>query len=107
MLVDWVLEQWKNETLIGTVDTRLEGNYNVNEAYLALKLGLICSHPFPNARPTMRHVMQYLDGVFPLPEISPADLSFHMMAIMQNEGFDNYVTGSTTRTTTHSAISGG
>ncbi|KAK3118576.1 hypothetical protein QOZ80_9BG0701810 [Eleusine coracana subsp. coracana] len=107
MLVDWVLEQWKNETLIGTVDTRLEGNYNVDEAYLALKLGLICSHPFPNARPTMRHVMQYLDGVIPLPEISPADLSFHMMAIMQNEGFDNYVTGSTTRTTTHSAISGG
>ncbi|GJN24442.1 hypothetical protein PR202_gb12180 [Eleusine coracana subsp. coracana] len=44
------------------VDIRLQGAYNVNEAKLMLKLGLLCSHPFTNRRPTMREVMHYLNG---------------------------------------------
>ncbi|KAG8080896.1 hypothetical protein GUJ93_ZPchr0007g3074 [Zizania palustris] len=75
LLVDWVLEQWSNGSLISAVDSRLEGNYNVSEASLALKLGLLCSHPFANARPSMRQVMHYLDGAMPLPEMTPTDLS--------------------------------
>ncbi|KAL6611253.1 hypothetical protein ACP70R_039181 [Stipagrostis hirtigluma subsp. patula] len=106
MLVDWVLELWRRGSLPDTVDRRLQGNYNVDEACLALKLGLLCSHPFSNARPTMRQVMEYLDGAMQLPEITPMDLSFHMMAIMQNEGFDNYITGSTASIGT-SVLSGG
>nr|CAB3456315.1 unnamed protein product [Digitaria exilis] len=43
-------------------------------------------------------VMQYLDSEMVLPEMSPADMRFHMMAIMQNEGFDDYITGSTAST---------
>lgn len=90
ILVDWILEQWNNGSLPDTVDKRLESNYNVDEACLALKLGMLCSHPFANARPTMRQVMQYLHGEMPLPEMTPTDLSFQMMAIMQNEGFDEF-----------------
>uniref|UniRef100_A0ACD5ZAR2 Uncharacterized protein n=1 Tax=Avena sativa TaxID=4498 RepID=A0ACD5ZAR2_AVESA len=90
ILVDWILEQWSNGSLPDTVDKRLENNYNVDEACLALKLGLLCSHPFANARPTMRQVMKYLHGEMPLPEMTPTDLSFHMMAILQNEGFDQF-----------------
>jgi hypothetical protein len=90
ILVDWILGQWTNGSLPDTVDKRLESNYNVDEACLALKLGLLCSHPFANARPTMRQVMQYLHGEMPLPEMTPTDLNFHMMAIMQNEGFDQF-----------------
>jgi hypothetical protein len=107
MLVDWVLEQWNNGSLPLTVDSRLQGNYNDNEACLSLKLGLLCSHPFCNARPTMRHVMQYLNGDMQLPDIRPTDLSFHMMTIMQNEGFEHYKIGSTTSIDTASAISVG
>jgi serine/threonine protein kinase len=67
MLVDWVLEHWQQASLPSVVDTRLLSNYNVDEACLALKLGLLCSHPSPSARPNMRQVMQYLDGnaIFP------------------------------------------
>ncbi|CAL5079752.1 unnamed protein product [Urochloa decumbens] len=107
MLVDWVLERWSSGLLLETVDGRLEGNYNIDEACLALKLGLLCSHPFSKARPTMRQVMQYLDGDMLLPEMAPADMNFHMMAIMQNEGFDDYITGSTASIGTASVISGG
>ena len=38
---------------------------------LILKLGLVCSHPNPAIRPSMRQVMQYLDGDAKLPDISP------------------------------------
>lgn len=107
MLVDWVLERWISGSLLETVDSRLHGNYNTAEACLALKLGLLCSHPFSNSRPTTRQVMQYLDGEMPLPEMTPTDMSFHMMAIMQNEGFDEYVTGSTASIGTSSVVSGG
>ena len=107
MLVDWVLERWSGGSLLETVDSRLEGNYNMDEACLALKLGLLCSHPFSNARPTMRQVMQYLEGDTLLPEMTPTDMRFHMMAIMQNEGFEDYITGSTASIGTTSVLSGG
>ncbi|NP_001183207.1 L-type lectin-domain containing receptor kinase SIT2 precursor [Zea mays] len=109
MLVDWVLERWASSgALLETVDARLGGDYNAAEACLALKLGLLCSHPFSKSRPTARQVMQYLDGEVPLPEMAPTDMSLHMMAIMQNEGFDDYVvTGSTASIGTTSVVSGG
>ncbi|XP_037411689.1 L-type lectin-domain containing receptor kinase SIT2-like [Triticum dicoccoides] len=91
LLVESVVDQWNKGSLLDAVDKQLGGNYNADEACVALKLGLLCSHPFANARPTMRQVLQYLDGDMPLPEMSPTDLSFQMMTIMQNEGFDQFI----------------
>uniref|UniRef100_A0A0A9ET54 Protein kinase domain-containing protein n=1 Tax=Arundo donax TaxID=35708 RepID=A0A0A9ET54_ARUDO len=91
MLVDWVLEYWQKESLLDVVDARLQGKYDADEAMLALKLGLLCSHPLPSVRPGMRQVMQYLDGDMPFPELTPSHLSFSMLALMQNEGFDSFV----------------
>ena len=68
MLVDWVLEHWQTGSLPNVVDTRLLNNYSVDEACLALKLGLLCSLPSPSARPNMRQVVQYLDGNATFPE---------------------------------------
>lgn len=86
MLVDWVLDKVRKGSFSDTVDARLKGKYDIGEAYLALKIGLLCSHPFANERPTMRQVMQYLDG-----EIQPPDLSFEVLASMQSEGIDPYI----------------
>ncbi|CAL5047448.1 unnamed protein product [Urochloa decumbens] len=86
MLVDWVIQNWNKDSLLSTIDIKLQGNYDVDEAFLALKLGLLCSHPFPDARPNMRQVLQYLDGDVPLPELLPANFSFHMLASMQGKG---------------------
>lgn len=91
MLVDWVLEHWHNRTITDTVDTALHGDYNVSEACLALKVGLLCSHPFVDARPTMRQVMKYLEGDAASPELTPTHMNFEMLAMMQNEGFDPYI----------------
>ncbi|TVU40980.1 hypothetical protein EJB05_14466, partial [Eragrostis curvula] len=91
LLVDRVLEYWHRGALLETVDLKMQGNYNPDEARLVLSLGLMCSHPFPSARPTMRQVMQYLDGDAPLPELTPANLS--LLSMMQSEGlsFDQSV----------------
>ncbi|KAM3345824.1 hypothetical protein ACQJBY_020388 [Aegilops geniculata] len=76
-----VLVQWVRDTsasgsgsIVDTVDPRLD-DYAADEAELVLKLGLLCSHPLPVARPSMRLVMRYLDGDLPLPEFSPGYLS--------------------------------
>ncbi|CAN6209260.1 unnamed protein product [Urochloa humidicola] len=90
MLVDRVLEYWHRGALEETVDSRLQGNYNIDEARMVLTLGLMCSHPFQGERPTMRHVMQYLDGDAPLPELTPANMS--LLSLMQNQlSFDQSV----------------
>ncbi|GJN10347.1 hypothetical protein PR202_ga28434 [Eleusine coracana subsp. coracana] len=89
ILVDWVLDCWRKGLITDAVDIRLQGAYNVNEARLMLKLGLLCSHPFINRRPTMREVMHYLNGNMSLPyQLTPADNSFSMLSLMQNKGFD-------------------
>ncbi|EEE66517.1 hypothetical protein OsJ_22991 [Oryza sativa Japonica Group] len=73
VLVEWVRDAWAaggGGSVVDTMDPRLE-EYSGEEAELVLKLGLLCSHPLPAARPGMRLVMQYLDGDVPLPEFSP------------------------------------
>ncbi|VAH49610.1 unnamed protein product [Triticum turgidum subsp. durum] len=91
VLVDWVLDQWRAGTVTGAVDPRLGGDVVEHEASLVLRLGLLCSHPLPGARPTTRQVAQYLDGDLKLPELSPTYQSFNMLALMQDQGFDPYV----------------
>jgi hypothetical protein len=88
-LVDWVIQLWHNGSLMDTLDPRLQGHYDADEACLVLKLGLLCSHPFTSARPTMRQVMQYLEGHTPLPQLTPAHFGFTMQALAQNKGLES------------------
>jgi serine/threonine protein kinase len=107
VLVDWVLEHHRNGSIIDTVDPRLMGKFNMEEATLVLKLGLLCTHPSPNVRPSVRKVMQYLDGIQSLPDISPTYTSYSMMALMQNEGFDSYIMSSPPSGTSIHTVSNG
>lgn len=91
MLVDWVLQHWRLGTLVDAVDANLRGDFIVSETCQVLELGLMCSHPFVNARPSMRQVVQYLSKEVPLPELLPTNMSFHMLALTQNQGFDSYI----------------
>ncbi|GJN11785.1 hypothetical protein PR202_ga30022 [Eleusine coracana subsp. coracana] len=86
MLVDWVFDHWQKGSIVETIDERLQGDCNIDEACLVLKLGLLCSQPLASARPGMHLVMQYLNGDMPLPEITPSDMSFSMLAMMEIGG---------------------
>ncbi|GFZ13263.1 concanavalin A-like lectin protein kinase family protein [Actinidia rufa] len=67
-LVDWVLESWRQGAILVTSDPRLGGYYSTDEMSSVLKLGLLCSHAKAASRPSMRQVVQYLDGAALLPE---------------------------------------
>lgn len=72
VLVDWVYNCWKKGSILETSDPKLDGNYSVEEMELVLKLALLCSHPTPEKRPSMRQVVQFLHGDANLPDI-PTD----------------------------------
>ncbi|KAM6600414.1 hypothetical protein CsatA_020023 [Cannabis sativa] len=59
VLVDWVREQHCGGDITRAVDQTLD-NYNSEEVSLVLNLGLLCSHPHPACRPSMRRIVQYL-----------------------------------------------
>ncbi|XVF68832.1 hypothetical protein PTKIN_Ptkin11bG0032700 [Pterospermum kingtungense] len=68
-LADWVLELWKAGAILDASDDRLGGGYVAEEMELVLKLGLLCTNPMASNRPSIRQVVQYLDGNIALPEI--------------------------------------
>ncbi|GJN32851.1 hypothetical protein PR202_gb21388 [Eleusine coracana subsp. coracana] len=89
MLVDWVIEHHHKGSILDVVDPRIVGKYETEEVTLVLKLGLMCAHPMPNERPTMRRIMQYLDSTEQVPDLSPSYMSYGTMTLMQSEGFDS------------------
>nr|CAB3494299.1 unnamed protein product [Digitaria exilis] len=105
MLVDRVMEHLRDGSIVDAVDSRIiqVGGYNPEEVSLVLKLGLLCSHPLPSGRPTMRQVIQYLDGNLILPDLSQAYFSF---TEMYSWNYLNHMS-STSSMGTFSDLSGG
>ncbi|XP_008785740.2 L-type lectin-domain containing receptor kinase S.4-like [Phoenix dactylifera] len=62
LLMEWVRGCKMRGRLLEVVDPRLGGSYVREEVELVLKLGLVCSQSIPEVRPTMRQVIQYLNG---------------------------------------------
>ncbi|CAM6012778.1 unnamed protein product [Sphagnum balticum] len=68
-LLDWVWMCYENGELFKVVDVTLGTKFNEEQMNTILLLGLLCSHPDPNARPTMGYVRQVLTGNIILPPI--------------------------------------
>jgi len=109
VLLDWVQEHDRKGAALDTVDARLCGKYDADEARLVIRLGLMCAHPLPDARPGMRQVVQYLEGDTAMPEVAPTYVSYTMLALMQNDGFDSFAAMSfpSTVSSSVSPVSGG
>ncbi|KAF8091180.1 hypothetical protein N665_0452s0049 [Sinapis alba] len=76
LLVEWVFGLWLRGNIMEAKDPNLGcDGYDLEEVEMVLKLGLLCSHSDPRARPSMRLVLQYLRGDMSLPELTPLDLS--------------------------------
>ncbi|CAM6012821.1 unnamed protein product [Sphagnum balticum] len=69
ILLDWVWMCYENGELFKVVDVTLGTKFNEEQMNTVLLLGLLCSHPDPNARPTMGYVRQVLTGNINLPPI--------------------------------------
>lgn len=90
ILVERVFSCWREGRILEAVDENLGTNDLVkDEAEFVLKLGLLCSHSEPMARPNMQQVMFYLDGSLPLPELSLAGISPSGIASAHSKGFED------------------
>ena len=69
-IVYWVWDLYGKEKVVGAVDARLKKEeIKEEEVECVLVLGLACCHPNPHHRPSMRTVLQVLNGEAPPPEV--------------------------------------
>ncbi|ERN07987.1 L-type lectin-domain containing receptor kinase S.4 [Amborella trichopoda] len=85
ILVDLVWKCFSEGKLLDVADPRLKGEFVAEEMAMILMLGLVCSHPVPASRPSMRQVCQYLDGDVPFPNTLPNDIVVNI-----NENYDYF-----------------
>ncbi|KAK9152773.1 hypothetical protein Sjap_000253 [Stephania japonica] len=70
-LIDWIWELVEKGELVNALDERLRakgGGVDFLEVEKVLQLGLLCAYHDPRSRPTMRQVVQVLEGTFGLYE---------------------------------------
>ncbi|XP_044473289.1 L-type lectin-domain containing receptor kinase IV.1-like [Mangifera indica] len=91
VLVDLVFGFWKKGEIIEARDPKLGSDYVAEEVELVLKLGLMCSHSEPAARPSMRQVVQYLEKEATLPEFPALEISDSGLRFLPSEGFEDFV----------------
>ncbi|KAF3537785.1 hypothetical protein F2Q69_00021472 [Brassica cretica] len=93
LLLDWVFEFWSDGNILDVKDPNLGTECDQREVEMILKLGLLCSHSNPQARPSMRQVLNYLSGDAVLPDLSP--LEFRGLGIHHGIGeLDMFTCGS-------------
>ncbi|OEL25016.1 L-type lectin-domain containing receptor kinase IV.1 [Dichanthelium oligosanthes] len=91
-LVDLVLECWKAGRIMDAKDPKI-GKCDEDDLELVLKLGLLCSHPDPRSRPSMRQVVKILEGAEAVPETPPKDLgSNNRLFYGYIDSFDEFAT---------------
>ncbi|XP_010262895.1 PREDICTED: L-type lectin-domain containing receptor kinase IV.1-like [Nelumbo nucifera] len=88
ILIDWVLSFWSRGAILDAADPKLGGDYVVEEMDLLLKLGLVCCSSIPRGRPTMRQVLEFLNGDAPLPD--PLLVSASGLIFTGGEGFNEF-----------------
>jgi serine/threonine protein kinase len=70
VLVDWVWALRSKGEMMSAVDPRLpRGQFPLAKVAILLNVGLLCSHPDPAARPSMRQVVRVLKSEDPCPAV--------------------------------------
>ncbi|KAF9680061.1 hypothetical protein SADUNF_Sadunf06G0080800 [Salix dunnii] len=97
ILIDSVIEYHRMGGIIDAADPKLNSAFVVEEMELVLGLGLLCSHRKPNARPTMRQVIRYLNWEAKLPvidDLGSPDSPSRNTKFMEVSASSNMITGS-------------
>lgn len=69
VLVDWVRSLHEENRLLAAGDGRLPDGYDMNQMSRLLSIGLLCSLNNPSDRPTMKWIVQALEGDVELPSL--------------------------------------
>ncbi|KAL2475358.1 L-type lectin-domain containing receptor kinase VII.1 [Abeliophyllum distichum] len=86
-LLDWLWELMRRGELDNALDAQLQakGGFDKEEAERMLHLGLLCAHPEPNARPTMRQVVKLFEGKNELDESEVDDMDIYLLEKMKSK----------------------
>ncbi|XP_057868310.2 L-type lectin-domain containing receptor kinase IX.1 [Cryptomeria japonica] len=68
-LVKWVWNFYKKGKILCAADLKLCGNFNAEEMERLMLVGLLCSHPNPDSRPSMREAIKILKLEADLPKV--------------------------------------
>lgn len=69
-IVEWVWGLYGRGRILEAVDPRLSGDFDEEQIKCLMIVGLLCAHPDPNNRPSMRQAIQVLNFEAPLPNLS-------------------------------------
>ncbi|KAL2630275.1 hypothetical protein R1flu_014961 [Riccia fluitans] len=72
LLVDIIWDCRRRGNILEAADQRLGGEYVRHEMETVLLMGLLCSHPEPEQRPTMRQLLHIFNGDSQLPHVPMA-----------------------------------
>ncbi|KAL0735222.1 hypothetical protein Bca4012_011432 [Brassica carinata] len=75
-----LLKSRSQDALLDATDPRLGDEFIAEEVEMVMKLGLLCSNIVPESRPTMEHVVLYLNKNLPMPDFSPYTLGIGTFA---------------------------
>ncbi|KAH9313024.1 hypothetical protein KI387_028059 [Taxus chinensis] len=70
-LVEWVWDLYGRGKILDAVDRKLGGNFDAEEMKRLMLIGLLCSHPDPKARLTIRQVINILRLEAEVPHVPP------------------------------------
>ncbi|GAV67665.1 Pkinase domain-containing protein/Lectin_legB domain-containing protein [Cephalotus follicularis] len=86
-LVNWVSQLMAQGELLNALDPwlRSKGGFDEEEVERVLHLGLVCAYPEPSARPTMRQVMNILEGKKELYESEHEDMDAYLLEKMRSK----------------------
>ncbi|KAJ6742186.1 L-TYPE LECTIN-DOMAIN CONTAINING RECEPTOR KINASE IV.1-LIKE [Salix viminalis] len=101
ILVDWVFARWLGGEILEARDPNLGTEYVAEEMELVLQLGLMCSQSEPAGRPSMRQVVQFLEGDTPLPDISLLRLPASNLPFSR---FDDFAMSSMGKSFSHTSV---
>ncbi|KAK3406965.1 hypothetical protein EUGRSUZ_K03097 [Eucalyptus grandis] len=91
ILVDWVFSCWDKGNILEARDPNLGVDFVAKEVELVLQLGLLCSQSEPTARPSMRQIVQYLEGDLAMQELSSLGISKSGLTFAYHEGFSRSI----------------
>lgn len=80
-LVEWVWQHFRRGELVNVIDARVRERGDAVEVERVLQLGLLCAHPDPKARPTMRQVVKLFEGKN---ESEGDDMNVYLLERMRN-----------------------
>lgn len=83
--------------LLQLVDEALEGDYDWDEAFKFLKIGLLCTQDMPKIRPSMSEVVKMLTGEMDVynEKISKPGLLSELMGLKRKKVSSNLISGDT------------